>query len=887
MKILSIITLTILLTASAYALHKPAPVDEYPIHKDGGLIYNPLSKEAELTGQSAKYRNAVTVKKEIKLGQYHLQFDIPKSATAYDVVPIKYKLSWTDDKASFPVAVEATAFEDEKRRKGRNLHDLALPGKLDVKVDYLGSITAHMKPDARHIMKPDMSDTPKEYPPYDRKPFVRSGVVEAGDLVWFKFKYTNTGNTILDPDGIGGTLFNPEIYRKNEKGEWEFAGKPENYYIRDLEYLYPGESHDVWFHFRTTGPDATPQNFGLAPGQYQIRFRMLYRGEKGFNWLANMWEGYPMYTWEMPITVEKSARMAPVEVGKTTLTDAGDPDKITRWIHTYEEFMTAYDCHISKPEDKRSIEGTLHLQVAPWTKHVVIKLIGTEPVSIKSIAVPIDVESDSLQIKFDPDHQVNVIKNGLREPAIYSQTMSDMRVQSHLGPFPDQHLLARMREMMDCGINVVATTSMPWLYDAYNPSTSNHHADGWKYFLDLARKEGLWIEGWGAYPYDSGTVTGIINWVTGKNYNLPQILNNHYYSVSHSDPILAKARGQITLYQFGRWGDLFFQTEKGYVPISMEDSRGWLRQDFNVRYVMGPETVKAFQTWVKNKYRTIEAANTAWGSKYKSFDEVDPEANRSPGQFGMKWEYTDLSHPFHDWNQAMEDLDRFRTELRVKNYRETLAVVRRQVPGATIALRTEGANVIVSGIDPESTNPHLRHIYYSQRRCGIVADVMQKSGTVKFHSDYTTIPYTPTELRMLTRKSVEQGIIPVYLAQFDNMRDIAINEKYGTEYQTHYNLPTPKKGAMMHRLTALYPWFKAVYEEGGVPGILWEDYTCDGFATETQKREMRFFKQKLNDALNTPEAKRARGANINMPSQEWREKSKAVKSYNIDLTAPK
>lgn len=93
--------------------------------------------------------------------------------------------------------------------------------------------------------------------------------------------------------------------------------------------------------------------------------------------------------------------------------------------------------------------------------------------------------------------------------------------------------------------------------------------------------------------------------------------------------------------------------------------------------------------------------------------------------------------------------------------------------------------------------------------------------------------------------AVKQGIVPVYLAQFDNMRDIAINDKYGTDYQVHYNLPIPKKGQIVHRLTALYPWFKNVCEEGGVPGILWEDYQCDGYATETKKREIRFLKQKL------------------------------------------
>ncbi|MHB1459551.1 MAG: hypothetical protein ACYC0V_21785, partial [Armatimonadota bacterium] len=117
----------------------------------------------------------------------------------------------------------------------------------------------------------------------------------------------------------------------------------------------------------------------------------------------------------------------------------------------------------------------------------------------------------------------------------------------------------------------------------------------------------------------------------------------------------------------------------------------------------------------------------------------------------------------------------------------------------------------------------------------------------------------------------------------DNMRDIAVNEKYGTDFQLHYNISEPKKGQMMHSMMALYPWFKAVYEEGGVPGIAWDDYQCDGFATETQKREMRFFQKKLMEALSTPAAKKAKAADIKQPSQEWRKNARKKWSYKSML----
>lgn len=888
MRLLVILLAMSLPAAAALVLPEPAPVDEYRVHPDGGLVYDPLRREAQNTGQLKRYVHPQTTKRELSLGGYKLSFAVPKKATAYDVVPISYTLSGNGKR---PVAVEATAFEDEKRRKGRDLFDLALPGRLGLKVEYLGSITAHFRPEDKHYLKPDMTDKPGKYPAFRRKQFTRSGVVESGDLVWLKFRYTNTGDTILDPEGIGGCLWYPELHRKNAKGEWEFWGRPYNLYIRDLEYLYPGESREVWVHFCKWPYQIS---VGPEPGEYLVKMRMVYRWYKDFDAFINIWDGPPMFEYQQPIRFEAKARMAPVEPGMVTLVDGVDAadvvdgstsDKITRWLHTHEEFMTAFDCHLKGAESRElraeSGKGMLHLQVAPWTKQVVMKLICTDPVAIRAVAVPIEVESDSLSVRFNPKHEVTVVKSGLREPVIWSQCMADMRTNVQLGPFPEVHIRERMREMMECGINVVAFTSMPWLYDDMHNPKSNPQGDAWKYFLDCARKEGVLAEGWGSYPYDRSSIQEISNWINGTDVRMDTTMISGYPAISHADPNLPAANASAWLYQFRRWGDLYYQLEGGEVPIGIEDTRGWMRQDIHIRYQVGDRTIKAFQEWVKAKYGTIGVANAAWGSSYSSFDEVNPEADQVLNAFGQKWEYTDPKHPFHDWSPAIADWDLFRTELRVKNYTDTLDIVRREIPGVKFLLRTEGGNVIVDGIDPESPNSHLRHIYYSQRRCGAIAEVLRKSGVVRFHSDYTTMPYTPTELRSLTRAAVEQGIIPIYLAQFDNMRDIAINSTYGTDYQVHYNLPEPRKGQMMHCLTALFPWFRAVYEEGGVPGILWEDYQCDGFATETQKREMRFFRAKLQEAMSTPEARKARAAGAKTPDQEWRRRSKAIGSYEV------
>ncbi len=880
--------LFILLSQQVYAIPEPAPVNEYRIHEDGGLVYDPQRREAERTGQLANYDNAVTTRQGLKLGPYRLSFTVPKQAIAYDVIPISYELSWDSSQEgvepAFPVAVEAVAFEDETRRQGRNLFDLALPGNIDLDVEYLGSITAHLKPNGRHNLKPDMSDEPMEYPGFERKPLVRSGVVEAGDLVWFRFRYTNTGNTILDAEGFGGYQLYPQLLRKNSEGKYKLIGEPHNLYYRDLEYLHPGESHETWIHFSTRRVRGeTPQNFGLISGEYLLRFRLTYRCYTKPNIIGNMWDGPTIFVWEMPFSVEPEPRRAPVATGRKVHIDASNADKITRFIHTFEEFMTAFDCHLAKPTGKKqTIRGKLHLQVAPWTKDVVVKLIGTDPVSIASTAVPIAVDSDSLRVTFNRDMSNHLIKNGLREPIIASQTMASMRTNVQLGPFPEYHIHDRLKEMMDCGINVVATTAEDTLYRDRRKPKSNYQGDAYKYFMDLARAEGMRVEGWGAYPFNNSGVGNVAAWITGRKFQ-----GEHNWR-DYAEPLLPFANATVWLYQFHRWGDLYYQNERGDVPIGLEDLRGWMRYDNNVRFPIGQIEMRAFQNWVKKKYGTIEAANAAWDSTFGSFEEIDPQKGQTVNKWGHRWKYANPLHSFHDWNQAVADLDEFRTELRVQNYREVLAIIRKEIPTATISLRTEASIVLASGIDPADPNPHLRHIYYSQRRTAAIAEILQKSGLVKFHCDYQTIPYTPSELRKLVRLSVSQGIIPMYLPYFNDMRDVVINARYGKDYQVDYNLPNPKKGYVAHCLVALYPWFKTMYEEGGIPGILWEDYQCVGFATETQKKEMRFFMKKLKGAISTPQAIQARAANLNQPLQDWRKRSRALASYKLTnvLSAP-
>ncbi len=806
---------------------EPLAVDGYKLHADRGLIYNPISKEK--SAELDKYDGSKTLSGEISLGGAVLRYEVPENVTAYDAIPVKYTL--TPDKDG-TYHVEANAFEDRASSEGKNYYDLALPGKVDIDFEFLGYVSAKANPANRPVLSVKMKKdkVASAYPNYTLGALTKSGNIKASDYIWFKIGYTNVGDTILDGDGTGTFCFEPLLFKK-EGGSYQQVKKAENLYYRIDDELFPGESGEMWICFDPAG---------IGEGEYRIQINGLVRNETSNpeNYGKNIWGGetYTASTFSFRVTAS-GAQTDPEPFVKITKKTTASRNK---WLHTYEEFMTSFDSHLSAKKGKE-ITGTLYLQCAPWSDQVVLKLMRGSDAGIACAYLPVKVESDSIKVKFNPDNDgYTILADGTRVPTIQAQSMVDMRGNIQQGPYPEKLIVETLNTMKSIGINTINTTAA-FEFDGSNGTSTNNNIDAFWYSADVARNLGLRMEGFVSYPY--GDASGKASAISGQSYT----------GGGYGTENISITNAVKTIYQFQRWGDNYWVTAGGIVPLSVEDTRGWERVDFNARNKISESSLAAFRLFLMDLYGTIDALNDAWETDYQSFYEIDPEKDTTDDH-GYRRYYTGTT--FKEWSTALADYDAFRTLERIGDYTRMMELINETAPTAKLNLRTEGANWIAV-VDPYTDNSHYRHVFYSQRRNSIIPELMGQSEVLYAHSDYTTLPYTPSEVTELTKASLALGIHPVLLPQFDRMRDIAVNDTYGTDFTSDYNLEGKQcKGAYINTVCSVFEWYKATYEAGGTPGILWQDYLCDGYATSTQKKEIAFFSAKLAEAMDTPEGRK-------------------------------
>lgn len=847
-----------------------AITDAYKNHTDGGLIYNPLSREmdnAEKTKYNASPKKTGTL--TLKDGST-LTYSLPTDVTAYDMIPINYTLK--KGKEVEPLYVEATTFED----KNGSYYDLCLPGNVSVNIEYQGYVAATSEIKNRPYLSPyGDSDVPgKQYPQYNAQTLVKSDKVKRAEYLWFKFKVTNNGDTILDADGNGTYCL--QAVMKSTDGNYEFTDN--NNYLRITEDLYPGDSTELYAYFKyPSGPNSLP------PGEYDITLTSLVRNEESSNaWGQKIWGGYPYGGATQRITIGDTAGTSIQNKTKNQVYRNGTRNT---WLHTYEEFTTSYDAWLKPYLMGATEKATLYVQPAAWSDRVVLKFMQGNSDSMVSATIPLNVETDSLKIKLNPTADNYIVTNkGTKYPAMASQSMCDMRVNIASDPDAAAKQLDELLDMKECGVNIVATTEAFNVATTYKQSNKASDMQDSNWFMsDMIRKLDMRMEGYTSYPYGSNTATNAAYWYT-KDPTFRNVLSD----TSYGNPLLAVAEGLRGLSQFTRWGNNFHINGQNKVVFSTEDTRGWMRIDIENRKLLGKTSLTNFHTWLKEKYGTIDALNEAWDFNCSSFEEIDPELYSQEDHGGFS--ITMGSSDFGEWSVATNDLDIFRTLERTQNYATVLNTIKNYGPenekelipslDATISVRTEGGNV--TGVVPyDTTNSHFRHTYYSQRRCALIPQILAKSGVVSMHSDYVTLPYSVKEWETLISSSTALGITSMPLLQSNRMRDIAINRTHTSKmYDLEYNLEgTDLAGVYINTQTSVFQAFRAIYENGGIPGVLWEDYLCDGYVTETQQKEMKFYSSKIAEMMQTEEAKTWATTNVQDVQSVY---NKSVSQYSYD-----
>lgn len=177
----------------------------------------------------------------IELDNLRITVNYPKVFKAYTNEKITYTIEDVGSKSLFgrisslfsssgPVAIQFVTNEDPERAQGKSYHDLNIPGHMDMQVEYIGSITAHWDRN---------KESKGEFPPVKKGPLVRSNTVEIGDWIFFKFKVTNTGDTIWDGEGFASLFVEPGLELLDSYQRFtdtrQYITKP----------VYPGESIEL------------------------------------------------------------------------------------------------------------------------------------------------------------------------------------------------------------------------------------------------------------------------------------------------------------------------------------------------------------------------------------------------------------------------------------------------------------------------------------------------------------------------------------------------------------------------------------------------------------------------------------------------------------------
>lgn len=262
------------------------------------------------------------------------------------------------------------------------------------------------------------------------------------------------------------------------------------------------------------------------------------------------------------------------------------------------------------------------------------------------------------------------------------------------------------------------------------------------------------------------------------------------------------------------YGDVMYRTASGKIPVVVHDEYSYSGSP-RMRTMGGSdEDVAAFRLWLADKYHTIIVLNEAWDVTYTSFLDVDPSVcvGKTP---------RDYPAPYKEWEQGILDWDQFRSE-----------IFTRQLGQINQELKNRWTNVI-TGIMPFGGDN-----YSIVEMRGEVDEVAQRTAALGEHLrdrelsklDFIVFIRTPVdllddELVGFVKYWADSGIIPILYGRVGGGYDAG-------------------------SVSSLLPFYRLVYENGGVPGYFsWNDYALEENCPGYQRIESRRFIDEVKDSL--------------------------------------
>ena len=322
--------------------------------------------------------------------------------------------------------------------------------------------------------------------------------------------------------------------------------------------------------------------------------------------------------------------------------------------------------------------------------------------------------------------------------------------------------------MMDCGINVVASTSMPWLYDDMHNAEVQLPGGCLEVLPGRARgakgcssKAGARIRSTAPPSRTSpaGSPARRSRWIASTPAGYP--------AISHADPICPRPTPPPGSTSSTAGATCTIRWKTARCPSASKTPAAGCGRTSTSATRWASSTMQAFREWVKDKYGTIEAANTAWGTSLRSFDEIDPEKDQVHEpvrpQVGV---HRPASTRSTTGTRPLPTSTQFRTELRVEELQGHAGHRPQGDPGRDDPPADRGR---------QRARQRHRSRKTPTRTCGtsttasagaaLIAEIMQKSGVVQLPLGlHDHALHARASSGSSSRTAVEQGIIPIYLA---------------------------------------------------------------------------------------------------------------------------